>query len=661
MRKLLFAICTIIATLALGQNLSDKIPEINKLLDWESSDPDSIRLFFEKNPAVSSDTTNIYILFLKARIAEDSIQEVKLRNALAICSQGQDHHLTGLILYRIGREFSRRQEYDSAMSYYLRAHQYFDRRAAQSLIDKERRKCTAYTSQAFIANQTHDFEKGIEYSLLALRLSEENDFSDLSLVSYLNLSASYGELSSPDNRLATDTERHRYGLLAKSHMYKAADLAQSLGDLRRLHLSLGNIGTYFAFEDQLDSAKLYLNQAIEIGTEIEDYRGLANDYNMLSLVYQKNKQLDSAVHQAKNALKAASIIDSEQMKADILLSLAEIEIKQNNWSEAFEILTEVTSIANELKIPKTHSYALELMTEIAVQNGNWNEAYHYLKESVAYRDSVVSIENLNRIEELMTRYETEERKRQIENLQQEAEIADLKISQKNLLLIISVLGLVTALFIGYFILRHRSLKAQEKQLLLKQQLLRSQMNPHFLYNALSSIHAYLYAGNKDEAAEYLSTFSALTREVLNNSSREWITLKQEMDSLQDYIAIQQLRFPGVKFTLEMDDAIEADNLLVPPILIQPFAENAFEHGFKGKESGHLTVCVRINQGKLNIQILDDGAGFGEPHLHHESRAINMTKERLSILYGKSEFTLTLSSRSEGGVEVYIAIPIKEAL
>ena len=108
-------------------------------------------------------------------------------------------------------------------------------------------------------------------------------------------------------------------------------------------------------------------------------------------------------------------------------------------------------------------------------------------------------------------------------------------------------GLLLLVLLGFGLIfyRNRTLASRQAQLLLEQRLFRAQMNPHFLYNALTSIHGFIFEGDRKQAAEYLSTFSALTREILSNTSTDITSLQKELQTLKKYMEIQQLRFPTV--------------------------------------------------------------------------------------------------------------------
>ncbi|MEO9474635.1 MAG: histidine kinase [Cyclobacteriaceae bacterium] len=642
---------------------------VEQCMQWDGKNADSLLhcstllLPLDLNPRLDA-----YRKYLLGRVTS-SEEEQKLLFAQAIrdALDFGDYHLAAQAHYRYGRVFSSDGIYDSAMHHYQLAHSLFDKDTNGSFIDSKRRKCVVYTSQAYISNQLNGYEESIGYSLSALRIAEQFAYHELRLVCLINLSASYGELASPDNRIGTSEEKGRYKNRAKFYMFQAAALADMIGDNRRAHGTYGNIGTYYVYENKLDSARFYLNKAISIGEMIEDQGGLANDYNMLSLLFKKSNQLDSAIHYGYLAMENARETGLHHLEADMLLTLAELSISQNQFDEAGRLLTRSLKMSKELGMPKITSHAFDLLHNLKLRTGDTGQALDYYKQSILYRDSVASLKNLNRIEELETQFEAEKKERQIDNLEKKAAISKLKIKQQRLLLLGVLILLFFAGIAAFYIYRNKNLRAAHQRMIVEQKLLRSQMNPHFLFNALSSVHGYIYEGDQKKAAEYLSMFSELTREILNYSSNELILLVEELETLQKYVNLQQLRFPKVSYEVICDEAIDSDNILVPPMLFQPFVENAIEHGFRGQKGGNIKIAISKTSNFLRVEIEDDGVGLDENKFQKSGlHAVEITRERISLLPGmkKNRSIFSIQSKNKNGktgVLIILNLPILEAV
>jgi LytS/YehU family sensor histidine kinase len=143
------------------------------------------------------------------------------------------------------------------------------------------------------------------------------------------------------------------------------------------------------------------------------------------------------------------------------------------------------------------------------------------------------------------------------------------------------------------------------------QALRAQMSPHFIFNCLNSINRFIVKNESEAASGYLTKFSRLIRMVLNNSQKNIIPLSDELDCLELYIQMERLRLKNF-FTYEVkyDDEIEIEEIMIPPLLLQPFVENAIWHGLMHKEEGGATLNIDIIQknGVLYFRITDNGIG-----------------------------------------------------
>jgi ligand-binding sensor domain-containing protein len=207
------------------------------------------------------------------------------------------------------------------------------------------------------------------------------------------------------------------------------------------------------------------------------------------------------------------------------------------------------------------------------------------------------------------------------------------------------LGLMGFALITLLVTRKERRKRRMEQIrtqLAKSQMksLRSQMNPHFIFNILNAVQGFIYAGRKSDAAAYLSDFSILMRKTLELSDEQSITLKEELDLLKLYVSLELPRFEDeVDFTLEMEENIDLEGVKIPPLLIQPFLENALKHGLMHKE-GHKTLRVTItlvDSETLEIRIADNGIGreasknINQKRKNHRSFATNAIFSRVDLI------------------------------
>jgi sensor histidine kinase YesM len=224
------------------------------------------------------------------------------------------------------------------------------------------------------------------------------------------------------------------------------------------------------------------------------------------------------------------------------------------------------------------------------------------------------------------------------------------------------LSIVLALFVAaviYFVYRQRALKAQTSELITRQKLLRAQINPHFFFNALTTIQSHLHRERDIEASsEYLVGFSKLMRNTLEFSIEELISLEEEIDMVSAYMLLQEVR-NNYKFEtrITVSEEIEPDQVMLPPMLTQPFLENAVEHAFKNRQSkGLVAINYMVDSGHLVITIDDNGEGIssnGEQNKQHKSRATEITEERISLLMKtlKRDVSFSVENKMNGGGEI----------
>ena len=191
------------------------------------------------------------------------------------------------------------------------------------------------------------------------------------------------------------------------------------------------------------------------------------------------------------------------------------------------------------------------------------------------------------------------------------------------------------------------------------------MNPHFFFNALTSLQKFaLSDGNGEAMASNLSKFSNIMRETLESTYKEYVSIEQEMDFLNEYLEVQKMRFP-TSFTFEINAAndVEIDDVLIPSMIIQPFVENAIEHGFSGIDyAGKMSVDFKKNDKEILIEIMDNGKGLHtlpKENNEHISRASQIIKDRIYLLNIKlkTKAGFSIDNHHNKGVIVKIHLPL----
>ncbi|MEL7147247.1 MAG: histidine kinase, partial [Bacteroidota bacterium] len=293
-----------------------------------------------------------------------------------------------------------------------------------------------------------------------------------------------------------------------------------------------------------------------------------------------------------------------------------------------------------------------------------------------YTDSVLNLDNATRIAQLEMEYQYREEKLSAK-LKEEQLILENKETKESLLQVKShmlwlVIGiLILLLFLVYILMSNsvRSLKLRTRNALTEQKLLRSQMTPHFMFNSLSVLQGIILSKEYDKSLRYLSRFSGLLRLTLENSRTTLVLLGREIAAIEQYLIVQNIaRKIPFTFEITLEEAIDQARLLIPPMLIQPFVENAVRHGFREmSDQQHIAISFRLFERCLECKIVDNGVGF-ETHRTTSKRtdasiSTDLIRERLALLSAefKAELGVRIQQLDNGqtsGTRVLVSLPYK---
>jgi two-component sensor histidine kinase len=352
-------------------------------------------------------------------------------------------------------------------------------------------------------------------------------------------------------------------------------------------------------------------------------------------------------------------------------------IKQQFAAAEKHLKAVLEPISSNEQIRPQIAVAYALLAKIALQKGDLKAALAYQK---AYSDWLAKSpvwRSAARIEEMTSSNLREERERlidfqraSIEKAQKERKIIEL---QKDRQLFISIIFIVAIIFgVVIFILRIQQsrIKQEQREAELSQTLLRTQMNPHFVFNAMSVIQSYIYENDPEKSSQFLVKFSRLMRLILENSPKEFIPIELEIEILDKYLATQKMRFENrFDYTLDISDDLLFNKAMVPPMITQPFIENAIEHGqLHTVKDGHILVQMRAEGQSMLLRIEDNGVGRKKSQKTkkirtHKSMAIDITKERIEIINKKYKFNGSLlfedlNKEQETGTVVKLVLPLR---
>jgi tetratricopeptide (TPR) repeat protein len=471
---------------------------------------------------------------------------------------------------------------------------------------------------------------------------------------------------------------------ALDYSQEALELAQtvsepSMGLKRSKNVSLNSIGNIYLMLEQYDFAIDKFEKSMILEKELGNKLGLAINHQNLGECYEAQGKLEPALQNFRKSLVYNEIIDSEKGKIICNYSIAHVYVHIGKINEAVNILqtnlnkamalgdqkivtviyinlgwaltrlgdydTAETNLEDGLALAKTYelnaeiSEANKFLSELWIKRDDYEKGMGYYKESKKYEERITNSLNLRYVNDMILRYESQMRANQVQRLSEENDSVRLKLRKNRTILIVIAIFLILLVGILYILYRQSQLNAEKKLLTLEQSMLRSQMNPHFLFNSLNSIKLYIINNEKKNAVHYLNKFSKLVRKILEASSQREISLAEELETVALYMNIENIRFSNeINFNVYVKDDINTHNIKIPSLILQPFLENALWHGLSSKD-GAKNIDLEIKKGKngfIEIIITDNGVGRDAAErikdgkvLKRKSVGIDITKERLA--------------------------------
>ena len=461
----------------------------------------------------------------------------------------------------------------------------------------------------------------------------------------------YNRLINPGNRQVQD----RY-LNANIALLKKENKKEEVADtyIQQAKLSLKNNDSTIALE-KYQLALPYIKKspvkAIKINNEI-------------AKLYVAGKRYEEAVATVKETVAKAGENKNYDIEIVQLQYLASIYFEMNDPENAVNTLKESYKIAFSNGKTFAARESLILLGEHYKEIGDDKASMAMYEEFIQNLDRIILSDNS--LTDAKTFKVTEERIRRLEN---EKMFKDELITRKNTFNYFLLGSMVLLLlFFGFIVKALYSIKTKNKEIAL--QSLRREMNPHFIFNSLNSVNQFIAQNNELEANKFLTSYSNLMRNTMENSNKDFVTLGNEIENLTKYLELEHLRFKDkFDFKISIDENLDPETIWIPNMIIQPHLENAIWHGLRYKEEkGLLKMNVTLSGDKILITIDDNGIGptkSAELKTHnqkaHQSRGLTNTKERITLLNElyktKITFSMTEKKAPETGTIVEITLPI----
>jgi tetratricopeptide (TPR) repeat protein len=514
---------------------------------------------------------------------------------------------------------------------------------------------------------------------------------------------------------------------AENYAIEAYNLCEKVGDKGRWEITATTTGTIYYWTKNNEKAAFYYQKAYELAKDIG--RNTGRTLNNLGIIASNSKQYDKAITYYTEAIEQYKKLSSTDMIAQTEVNIANLNNEKGDYKNA--VIYAQKGVEGILKAKSIVGLpdGYEALITAYIRLGDLPKALENQRKFTAIKDSLFNSSRQKELLELQTKFATEKKDKEIQLLNQDKLVADLKLKQQNLDLINQKLlteknaktldllrqskllqeadlahtlselkgekqegvnrntqlslyqtelklkeqqaevqeknnailrGLLLALVMSGLLLwqflRYRNrvehereaiekLRADEAHLRQLQETelhaLRSQMNPHFIFNCLNAVKSLVLKNENEAASQYITKFSKLVRMVLENSRSEWISLEQELNILTLYLDIEQTRFNNsFQYWINIEGDVDTEGVKIPPMLIQPYVENAIWHGLMHKESGgNVTISIiQKTDNLLEINVLDDGVGRQEAMkiksksaTKNKSLGIEISNDRLKII------------------------------
>jgi len=443
-------------------------------------------------------------------------------------------------------------------------------------------------------------------------------------------------------------KRYQFSMLTNIGLihYEQEDYNKALPIFRKLlkysqrkSNTLSNIGNIYGLQKQTDSAVYYFKASIKEAKRTGDMLQNANVSSNLGLVQTQAGQLNEGLANTALSLKMIDSLNLEVLRVPAYVNAAEVYMHSNDLDRAEYYAIESLNAVKSLNNLYTETKSLQTLATIQEKKGDYRQALENYKAANILNDSLVSTDRKVEISRKEIQYEADKKEA----------LALAEAERQRAIKNASLLGgggIILASLVAFIFYRRKQkadmakkdaeFNATVAEVQLKA--LRAQMNPHFIFNSLNSIGDYILNNDSQAASDYLSKFARLMRMTLENSDKQLITLEEDISLLSTYLSIEQKRFErGFDFEINVTDELDIDEVLLPPMLLQPFVENSIVHGLsKSEKDGKILINFQSEEQKLICTVEDNGVGRDisknkNRRKKKNSMGLSITQNRIDVL------------------------------
>jgi tetratricopeptide (TPR) repeat protein len=521
----------------------------------------------------------------------------------------------------------------------------------------------AYGSIGVVFSEQSNYSKALTFYRKAIKLYEDVKNNENTGRLYNNIGIVYLSQAKEDKALV--------------YFLKCLNIQEKLKD-PTIGITITNIGNIYNHKKKYKTAFFYYQKALRLFKKFPNPRGLGELYNNLGLYYKYVGNPNKSYESFQLAAKNFTAIGDKFGISDTYFYQGDSYCDKKQYALAIKAMENSLRLSKELGVLDQIKNTEKKLYEIYEKLHQPEQALTHFKAYSDAKDSIRSEENIRNTIKAEMNFDFDKKELYYKKEREKSTLIYQEKIKRNQLIFI-LIGLFLLIFFAFVILlynrqqRNKTLKMKLELIEYEQKALHLQMNPHFVFNCLGSISSFIIQNHTDDAIKYLSKFSKLMRLTLEFSKVPLIPIHKEIESLENYLELEQLRFNNCfSYTITRSEEIE-DDVALPSLLLQPFIENSIIHGVvPKKENGKIDVVFEIDEENLVCTIQDNGIGIyhsqsnKEKLVHvHKSMALSITKNRLKMMETilQKETSLQISEISDEtneilGTKVILTIPIQ---
>jgi len=381
-----------------------------------------------------------------------------------------------------------------------------------------------------------------------------------------------------------------------------------------------NLGNYYEEVDDSAQAFTYFDSSYNEAVNTNNSDAINGYYNNANNYYSNRNSVDQQIEFNEQALISNSIVNNPEGVQNASLELGKLNLKKNNPEKAITYLNQSIQFSNQSGKLEQTGQALQAITEAYKEQGDYEKALFAYQELVYLQDSIQKEKNKQVLLASNLTTELSEKDATIDLLLENDKLKDDKLNllseqketekSSSRMIIFGLIIFIIMLIVAALVIIRSNMAKKKANMMLELKSLRTQMNPHFIFNSLNSVNSFISKNDDRSANKYLSRFSQLMRMVLENSKHDFVSLASELKVLELYIELEHLRFTDqFEYTFIKSPDLNTEEIEIPPMLIQPYIENAVWHGLRYLDKkGMLTIEVKKTKNALKWIIEDNGIG-----------------------------------------------------